>query len=43
MSPLLLTAYVLVWPVIVSGVLLFLLQSFFAEWAEARRQNKPII
>ncbi|MCF7646547.1 putative transporter small subunit [Bacillus subtilis] len=43
MSPMLLTAYVLVWPVIVAGVLLFLLRSFFSEWAEARRENRPII
>lgn len=43
MSPMLLTAYVLVWPFIVAAVLFFLLRSFFSEWAEAKRQNKPII
>lgn len=38
-----LTAYVLVFPVIVLGVLLTIATSFFKELAEARRKGESII
>lgn len=38
-----LTAYVLVWPVIVAAVLMFIARAFFSEWIEARREGKPLI
>jgi len=43
MSAFWLTAYVLVWPVIVAGVLYFIASAFFREWREARRKGVPLI
>ncbi len=43
MSAFWLTAYVLVWPVVVGAVLIFISRAFFGEWAEARRTGKPMI
>ncbi|HJC59272.1 MAG TPA: putative transporter small subunit [Candidatus Dietzia intestinigallinarum] len=43
MSPILLTIYVLMWPVIVAGVLAVLVRGFAKEAAEARRDGVPII
>lgn len=43
MSPMILTAYVLIWPVIVAGVLFFLLRSAVKEWVIAKKHNRPII
>lgn len=43
MTPIWLSAYVLVWPVIVAGVLLFIARAFFKEWKEARREGRPLI
>lgn len=43
MSAFWLTAYVLVWPVIVAGVLCFIASAFFREWREARRKGVPLI
>jgi hypothetical protein len=43
MSPLLLTAYVLMWPAIVAGVLFHLMRAFFSEWRDARAENRPMI
>lgn len=43
MGTLALTAYVLVWPVIVAGVLTFLVRGFFKDWREARSEGRPII
>lgn len=43
MTPILLTIYVLIWPVIVAGVLAVLVQAFVKEAAEAKRDGVPII
>lgn len=43
MSAFWLTAYVLAWPVIVAAVLVFIARHFFKEWAEARREGRPLI
>lgn len=43
MTPELMTAYVLIWPVIVACVLFYLLKAFFSEWIDAKRANKPLI
>lgn len=43
MSAFWLTAYVLVWPVIVAAVLVFIARAFFKEWGEARREGRPLI
>lgn len=38
-----LTAYVLIWPVIVAGVLAFIARAFFREWLDAHRRGEPMI
>ena len=38
-----LTAYVLVWPVIVTGTLFVIVRAFVKEWLQARREGRPII
>lgn len=38
-----LTAYVLIWPVIVAGVLGFIAWAFFREWLDAHRRGEPMI
>jgi hypothetical protein len=38
-----LTAYVLIWPVIVAGVLAFIAHAFFREWLDAHRRGVPMI
>lgn len=43
MSTLALTAYVLIWPIIVAFVLFFLARGFFKDWREARKDGRPII
>ena len=43
MSPILLTIYVLIWPVIVAGVLAVIVRVFVKEAAEAKRDGVPII
>ncbi|WP_010542371.1 putative transporter small subunit [Dietzia alimentaria] len=43
MSPILLTIYVLIWPVIVAGVLTVLVRGFVKEALEAREEGVPII
>ncbi|EST37385.1 hypothetical protein N566_13330 [Streptomycetaceae bacterium MP113-05] len=43
MNTLALSAYILMWPVIVAGVLFVISRAFYREWAEARRNGKPII
>nr|WP_238420937.1 putative transporter small subunit [Streptomyces taklimakanensis] len=37
------SAYVLMWPVIVAGVLFVIGRAFFREWAEARRNGQRMI
>lgn len=39
----LLTLYVLIWPVIVLGVLLKIATAFFGEVREARKEGRPVI
>ena len=43
MSPILLTIYVLMWPIIVAGVLAVIVRAFAKEAAEAKRDGVPII
>lgn len=43
MNTLWLTTYVLVWPVIVAGVLLFIARAFFKECKEARKKGRALI
>lgn len=43
MTTLMLTTYVLIWPVIVAAVLFVLCRGFFAEWRAARREGRDII
>lgn len=43
MSTFWLTAYVLVWPILVAGTLFYIARAFFTEWREARRQGKRIV
>lgn len=43
MSPMFLTAYTLVFPLLVAGVLFVLVRAFLREWRLARRQGRTII
>lgn len=43
MSTIALTAYVLVWPVIVGSTLYVIARGFFRELLEAKREGKQII
>lgn len=43
MSGLILTIYVLIWPVLVAVVLGVLSRGFFKEWFEARRRGEDLI
>ncbi|MEU3096403.1 putative transporter small subunit [Streptomyces sp. NPDC006967] len=43
MSTAVLTAYVLVWPVLVAVVLFVIGRGFLREWAEARRDGRDLI
>jgi hypothetical protein len=43
MTPILLTAYVLAFPVIVAFVLLYLVRAFHADWQQARAENRSMI
>lgn len=38
-----LTAYVLIWPVVVAGVLFVIARGFFRELRQAKREGRPII
>ncbi|HEY9564888.1 MAG TPA: putative transporter small subunit [Nocardioides sp.] len=38
-----LTLYVLIWPIIVAIVLAVIGGAFFREWAQARRDGRPMI
>lgn len=43
MSATFLTAYLLIWPVLVAGVLYVLAKNFLREWREARKTGRPLI
>ncbi len=43
METILLTLYVLMWPVIVAGVLFVIVRAFIRELLEARREGRSII
>lgn len=43
MEIILLTVYVLMWPIIVAGVLWIICRAFFKDWSEARRAGRSII
>lgn len=42
-STVLLTLYVLIWPVIVAATLTLIIRAFFKDWREARREGRSII
>lgn len=39
----LLTLYVLIWPVLVAGTLTVIIRAFVKEWLAARREGRSII
>ncbi|WP_210747331.1 putative transporter small subunit [Nocardia speluncae] len=39
----LLTLYVVIWPLIVTGVLFVIVRAFVREWREAKAQGRDII
>jgi hypothetical protein len=43
MPPVLLSAYVLIWPAIVGGLLFYLVRAFVREWRKSRDENTPMI
>lgn len=43
MSPIFMTIYVLVWPVIVAGTLFVIVRAFVRDWREARKEGRSII
>ncbi|GAA3650756.1 putative transporter small subunit [Streptomyces chitinivorans] len=43
MSTIALSAYILMWPVIVAVVLFVISRAFYREWAEARRGGRRLI
>jgi len=43
MKTLMLSTYVLMWPVIVAAVLFVLCRGFIAEWLQARKEGRDII
>lgn len=43
MNPAILTAYVLMWPLIVAGVLVVISRAFLHEWISARKEGRDII
>ncbi len=43
MTPILLTTYVLAFPVIVAFVLFYLVRAFHADWLQAKAENRSMI
>ncbi len=43
METILLTVYVLIWPIIVAGVLWTVCRGFLKDWAESRKAGRSII
>lgn len=43
MTTVLLTIYVLIWPVIVAGVLFYIGRAFLSEWRDARARGERIV
>lgn len=43
MTSIALTAYVLIWPVAVAGILFVLTKAFFKDWIEARREGRSLV
>ncbi|AFR06577.1 MULTISPECIES: putative transporter small subunit [Nocardiopsis] len=43
MSATILTAYVLIWPVLVAGVLVAIVRGFAKDVKEARKEGRPLI
>lgn len=43
MSTFALTAYVLMWPALVAGVLFVLASAFMREWRQARAEGRPLV
>lgn len=43
MKTFLLTVYVLIWPVIVTGTLFVVVRAFVKEWLQAKREGREII
>ncbi|WP_229729435.1 putative transporter small subunit [Agaricicola taiwanensis] len=43
MSPLFLTVYVLIWPLLVAGVLFALASAFIREWRQAKSEGSSLV
>ncbi|HIY66638.1 MAG TPA: putative transporter small subunit [Candidatus Agrococcus pullicola] len=43
METIALTAYVLMWPVLVAGVIGVIARGFFRDWRQSRKDGKPLI
>lgn len=43
MEPMILTVYVLIWPVIVAGTLFVITRAFLREWRQARRDERTMV
>lgn len=43
MSPMFMTAYVLIWPVLVAGVLFVLVRAFSREWQKAKKEGRSLV
>ena len=43
MEIILLTVYVLIWPIIVAGVLWIICSAFLKDWIQARKEGRTII
>ncbi|MDN5812547.1 MAG: putative transporter small subunit [Micrococcaceae bacterium] len=43
MEPMILTVYMLIWPVIVAGTLFVIARAFLREWRQARRHPRPMV
>lgn len=43
MSPMFLTIYVLMWPVLVAGVLFVLVRAFSREWHKAKQEGRSLV
>lgn len=43
MEKIYMTAYILMWPMLVSVVLYLLVSAFFREWRTAREKGRPLV
>lgn len=43
MEPMILTVYMLMWPVIVAGTLFVIARAFLREWRQSRREDRTMV